>query len=174
MSTRQELEQLRAEARLQQLEARAGGQATTPAPTAPQPPQEASKPFERAGGLNALGAGLADAGIKGALGIKQLFGGLSDENKAVLKQLKEESDADPSGFARGSGELLGNLATVAVPGGGLSKTTKAAGLVKTLGRAAATAAGTEAVIGVGEGDTYAEQMLSAAAPLTTLTPAACP
>lgn len=160
MSDRAELERLRAEARLAELEARAGGQATTPAGGPVQPRQETPKPFERAGGYSAFTAGLAEAGIKGALGIKQLFGGLSEENKAVLRQIEEENKNDPEGFKRGAGEFVANLATTLIPGGAAAKTAKAAGLVKTLAKAGATAAGTEAVLGVGEGDTYEQQMLS--------------
>jgi hypothetical protein len=142
--------------------ARAAAQATTPAGGPVQPPPEAPKPFDRAGGHGAFNAGMAEATIKGVLGVKQLFGGLSDEDKAVLEQIKLENEADPEGFKRGAGELAANVLTTIVPGGAATKTAKAAGLVKTLGKAAMTAGATEALTGVGEGDTYEQQMLSKA------------
>jgi len=156
--SRAELERLRDEARLQALEARAGGQATTPAGGPVQPAPAPAKPFERAGGGGALKAGLAEATIKTALGVKQLFGGLSKDDKAILEQIKLENEADPEGFKRGAGELLGNVVTTLVPGGAVTKTAKAAGLVKTLGKAAVNAGATEFLTGVGEGDSYEDQI----------------
>jgi hypothetical protein len=140
--------------------ARIAAQATTPAGGPITPVPAPSKPFERAGDHGAFGAGMAEATIKGVMGVKQLFGGLSDDDKAVLDQIKLENDADPEGFKRGAGELAANVMTSLIPGGAASKTAKAAGLAKTLGRAALTAGGTEFVTGVGKGDTYEEQIKS--------------
>lgn len=138
-----------------------------------QAPPEGQKPFARAGGvqglhprLDALRAGVAQAAIKGAMGIKQFFGGLSDEDKAVLREVNAEDLADPNGGFRLGGEILGNVAATAVPGAGLAKAMQGSRLVKATGKLAAplTAAGTsavtEAVVAPGEGDTVGEQMAS--------------
>jgi len=142
--------------------ARMAVQATTPAGGPPQPAPAPSQPFQRAGGHGALAAGMAEAVIKSGYGIKQLFGGLNAEDRAVLEQIRLENEADPEGFKRGTGELLGNVLTTILPGGAAARTAKAAGLAKTLGKAALTAGATEAVTGVGTGDTYEEQLKSKA------------
>lgn len=141
---------------------RKAAQATTP----PTPQQNASEaPFERAGGYGPIGAGVAQAGIKAALGVKQFFGGLSDEDKAVLAEIKKEDDADPNGFQRGAGDAIANLALTAVPASKLEKALRGGRALvgaTSAARAAAAAAGstavTESALGVGEGDTALEQI----------------
>lgn len=147
------------------------GGSQAPAKTAP----EGSKAFARAGApaalvgsprLDALRAGIAQAGIKGALGIKQFFGGLSDEDKAVLREVEAEDLADPKGGWRLGGEIAGNVAATAVPGAKLAKTLGATRAVKATGAlaapltAAGTSAGTEFAVAPGEGDDLLDQAAS--------------
>lgn len=96
-----------------------GGSASAAALAAP----EASPAFQRAGGYGPFAAGVADAGIKGFMGVKSLITDLSDEDKAVLRELRQEAKDDPNGFKRGAGEVVANIAATAVPGA------KAAGAV---------------------------------------------
>lgn len=146
-----------------------GGSGQPPAQT----PPEGSQPFQRAGGvpglhprLDALRAGIAQASIRGALGIKQFFGGLSDEDKAVLREVKAEDLADPNGGFRTAGDVAANVAATSVPGAALAKTLSGARAVQAAGRLAAplVAAGisgaTEALVAPGEGDTFGEQLTS--------------
>jgi hypothetical protein len=136
-------------------------------------PEASQEPFRRAGGVGALRAGISEAAIKGMLGVKQLIPGvgLSPQDKAVLEEIKLESEQDPEGFTRGAGSLLGNIAATAVPGNAIgrgvqglrvlqnsAKLAPSAGLLGT----AASSAGTEALTAVGEGDTVAEQLASKA------------
>lgn len=142
---------------------RRAAQATAP-PAAPQNGSEA--PFERAGGYGPLAAGVAQAGIRGALGIKQFFGGLADEDKAVLAEIKKEEEADPNGGWRTAGDVAANVALTAVPGSKIEKAVRGARAAPSALRAAMAAAGasgaTELVLGVGEGDTALEQLASKA------------
>lgn len=156
------IEQQRALA-LAAVRARAGAQATTP----PAPVQAASTaPFERAGwqGLGAVGSGVADAGIKGALGIKQLFGGLSDDDRAVLREMQKEKEADPSKGLRTTGDVVANIALTAVPASKIEKALRGAAALPSAMRAAMAAGGsagaTELALGVGEGETGTEQAIS--------------
>lgn len=127
-------------------------------------PQKAPAELQRAGGYGPLLAGAAEASIKTALGLKQFFGGLSDEDKAVLAEIKKEADADPSGFKRGTGAFLANVAATAIPGSKLEKVLRGARAIPSVGRAMAASGGaaavTDAATTVGEGDTFAEQMAS--------------
>jgi hypothetical protein len=106
-------------------------------------------------------AGVAGGAIKAGYGVKQLFGGLDAEDRAVLAQVKAEEAEETNGFKRGVGNFVADAALTAVPA---SKFTKGTMLIKALGRgaplaaAAVSGAGTEALTGVAEGDTYAEQM----------------
>ena len=135
-------------------------------PAAAAPPAQ----MQRAGGYGPFMAGVADAGIKGFLGVKQLFGGLSEDDKAVLAEMKKEQDNETSRGLRTTGNIAANVALTAVPASKLSKAvqasraiqaSRAAGAAPYLANAAATA-GTEALTAVGSGDTYGEQMLDKA------------
>lgn len=138
--------------------ASAGGSPAAPTLSAP----EAPKPFERAGGYGPVAGGVAEAGIKGYMGIKQLFGGLSAEDKAILREVQAESEADPEGGWRTTGEIGANIAALAVPGSKLEKVIQAGkvGLARGAAAVAGSAAAQEAVTSVGEGDTFAEQLAS--------------
>ena len=146
------------------------GQATPQA--APQNTlQQGSEGFQRASGYGPVAAGVADAAIKGALGIKQIFGGLSDEQKGVLKALEDEEQYDPNGFQRGVGNVVGNVAMTMLPGIGWGAKGKAVlpMLAKTIAArsspkvgALAAAMGTSGAAGLalnpGQGGTYTEQI----------------
>lgn len=142
-------------------------------PAVGQPPQAPAKappaapgPFQRAGGYGPVLAGVADAGIRGALGIKQLFGGSSDEDKAVLRELEAEKKADPEGGWRTAGDVGANIALTAIPGAKGAQALNKTRALAALGRAApavnaaAISGGTEALLAPGEGDTFGEQLAS--------------
>lgn len=128
-----------------------------------QSASEGPKTLQRAGGHGALLAGVADAGIRGALGIKQFFGGLSDEDKAVLREMNAEGAQEKgwNSVLRTTGDIAGNIAMTAVPGKHLATV----GNVAKLGRAAPVAASalssgaTEAVLAPGEGESFTDQMI---------------
>ena len=144
----------RLQARLQS--AQNAGQGGSPAPAAKTAP-EPQKPFERAGGGGPTLAGARDAIIKTGLGVKQIFGGLSDEQKAVLEQMKLEQEADPEGGWRTAGDIGAQVATSVLPGVGAVG--KAGNIVKSpILRAALSAGAQGAVLTPTSGDTYAEQM----------------
>lgn len=140
--------------------------ATTPATPAQKPSaapsEQVEQPFARAGGHGPVLAGVADAAIKGALGVRQLFGGLSPEQKAVLQELKKEKEADPSSGWRTTGEVAGNIAMTAIPGSKAEKALRGAAKVPSLLRAASaaagSAAGTEFLTSVGEGEGAWDQL----------------
>lgn len=145
--------------------------ATPPQQTPPQP----SQPFQRAGagalpllGGGALQSGVGDAAIRGVLGVKQFFGGLSDQDKAVLAQMKQEEEAEPNKGTRGLGGILGNIAMLAVPGAKVEKAVRGLRVLQGAGRAlpylagGAAAGATELATSVGQGDTFGEQMASKA------------
>lgn len=142
---------------------RKAAQATTPATPAQKPSEQ---PFERAGGYGPAMAGVAQSAIKAGMGVKQFFGGLSDEDKAVLREVEAEDKADPNGGWRGAGDVAGNIAMLAIPGSKLEKGFRGAAAMPSALRAAAAAAAssgiTEAVTGVGEGEGFGAQMLSKA------------
>lgn len=131
-------------------------------------PQEANKPFLRptVPGNSAALAGAGDSAIKAALGLKQFFGGLSEDDKLALQTMQQDESADPEGFKRGAGRVGGNLAMLAIPGGALAKTIQGTRAVQATGAAApylataGTGGATEFATGVGEGDSFGEQMLS--------------
>src|SRR6185503_9831787 len=58
------------------------------APAAPAGPEKSK--FE------SFKEGFGDSTIKAALGIKQVFGGLSDEQKAVLREIEKAEADDPN------------------------------------------------------------------------------
>lgn len=149
--------------------ARARARLAQPTPQAPAKngsngPSDASEGFQRAGlPLGALGSGVADAGIKAFLGVKQLFGGLSDQDKAVLREMAKEAEADPSKGWRTAGDIAANIALTAVPASKAEKFLRGAQAVPSLLRSAAAAAGSAAATtgatAVGEGETFADQMV---------------
>jgi hypothetical protein len=168
------IEQKRALA-LARARARAAATVGAGSPVQQNAPQEVSQPFQRATeaalpllGGSALQAGVGDAAIKAALGVKQFFGGLSDDDKLALKEMEKENAADPEGFKRGAGNVLGNAAMMAVPGAALSKATAGLKAVQAMGAAAPYAAtalaggAQEFLTAPGEGDTFGEQMGSKA------------
>ena len=166
MTPREELQQLRDEARLVALEARARGGVGvgSPAPAAPAP--AASQTFQRAGGYGAGSAGVNEAVIKGALGLKQLVGLGSDNDKAVLEQIRLESEADPNSGLRTTGNIAGNLVMSALPGGAAAKgiqgmkALSAFPKLASLLAAGGSSAATEFALAPGEGGSYGEQLLS--------------
>ena len=112
---------------------------------------------------DAATSGFADAGVRGYLGVKTLFGGLDKEEQGVLREQEAEAKADPSGGSRTSGAVMGNVLLSAVPA------SKAAGIVskgaaivpKVLAPAATAAAvsgGQGIVLNPGHGDTFEEQV----------------
>lgn len=148
--------------------ARAAAQSApdAPAPAVAQavPPAAAPAPFQRAGGYQSAGmAGLADAGIKGYLGLKTILGGLSKEEQGVLRELKAEAEADPNGVQRTAGDIVGNLLMSAVPAskaaGFVSKITGALPAWLAPAATAATVSGAQGlVMNPGQGETWADQM----------------
>lgn len=137
-----------------------------PQATTPQAPvqSQSTAPFERAGGTGPVLAGVGQAAIRGALGIKQFFGGLSDEDKGVLEEIKREAAADPEKGWRTAGDVTANIALAAIPGSKIEKALRGAKALPSALRAATAAAGsagaTEFALGVGEGGTVAEQAQS--------------
>lgn len=125
---------------------------------------EGSQGFQRAGGYGPVLAGVGSAAIKGALGLRQFFGGLSPEQKAVLEQIKAEEEADPEKGWRTLGSVGGNIAMTAVPGNAVARGAQGLRFLQGAGRAlpyiaqGASAGATELATSVGEGDTFAEQM----------------
>lgn len=144
-------------------EAQQAPQQATPAQAAPQGSQGGSE-YSRAGDYGPFMAGVADAGIRGALGIKQLFGGLSDSDKGVLAAMQDEKDNDPSKFARGTGDVAGNVAATLIPGSKLAGAANGLRLVQATGRAAPllgaglVGATSNAVLSPGEGEGYLDQL----------------
>lgn len=142
-----------------------------PAQAAPQPqpaPPAAPAQRERAGGYGPFMAGVADAGIKGFLGLKQIFGGLSESDRAVLQQMKEEQESETSKGWRTTGNVAANVALTAVPASKLTKAVQASRALQASRAGAAmapylatgaAAGGTEALTAVGSGDTYQDQMI---------------
>lgn len=138
-----------------------GGSPTTPAP---QPSEGAQEPA-RAGGYGATMAGVADAGIKGYLGMKQLFGGLDEDEQKVLQEIAKENKEEPNPGRRLLGNVGANIAATLIPGNkvaqGLNRTrllmaaspAVAAGL-----SSAGASAATEAVLAPGQGDSFGAQM----------------
>lgn len=118
--------------------------------------------FQRAGGYGPVLAGVADAGIKGYLGLKQFFGGLDDEERGVLQQQKLEEEADPEGGWRTAGQVGANIAATAIPGAKAGKllTAARAPFLSGVGAAGVVGGATEGLLTPGEGDTYGEQMAS--------------
>lgn len=116
--------------------------------------------------LDTFRAGVADAGIKAKLGVSQFFGGLSEEEKGVKRMMEEEVKAEKNGFTRGAGDIAANVALTAIPGQKLAQVAqggvKAATTGRALAGAVASAAGTEGLFSVGEGDSFGEQMLGKA------------
>lgn len=120
--------------------------------------------MQRAGGYGPVLAGVADAGIRGFMGVKQLFGGLSEDDKAVLAEMKKEQDAETSKGLRTTGNLAANIALTAVPGNAIGRGVQGARVLQSTGRAlpylatAAAAGGVEGLTAVGQGDTVGEQL----------------
>ena len=153
-----------------------GGQGVPATPTAPQDaPEAAPAPFERAAGKGAgpARAGVADAAIKGYLGLKQFVGGLDKDEQGVLEQMKLEADADPEGGWRTAGEVGGNIAMTALPGVGAARNVLGAragaralpGALTAIGTKLGPVSGGAVSSGLaslaltpGKGETFAEQM----------------
>ena len=150
--------------------AAAAGQGAPAAQNGAPAPSEAPVPaFQRASGNGALLAGFQDAIIKGGLGLKQFFGGLSDDDRAVLTEMKKEAEADPEGFKRTFGDVAGNIVMTMLPGVGVGKAAMLPSLARTIaarsgsvaggiGAAAATSGATSFALTPGEGDSFGEQM----------------
>lgn len=154
--------------------ARTAGQAAPAAQTAPPAASEpAPATFERAAGGGPVRAGVADAAIKGYLGLKSFVGGLDKDEQGVLAQMKKESDADPEGRWRTAGDIGGNVLMTALPGVGVGKAALLPKLAKTIAARSSPAAGAigagAAVSGAqslaltpGEGESFGEQMTNKA------------
>lgn len=127
-------------------------------------PSEGSQTFQRAGGYGPVMAGVSEAAIKGALGLKQFFGGLSDQDRAVLEQIRLEREEDPNKGLRTLGSVGGTIAATAVPGNALARGVQGLRVLQSAGRVlpylstGAAAGGTEFATAVGEGDSFGEQL----------------
>lgn len=139
-------------------------QAPAPAVTVPSPAGEAVAPAPGPSYARSALSGTQDALIRTALGVRQLFGGLSDEQKAVLEQMRLDEEADPNQKMRKGAGIATNIATLAVPGAAAERGARAlVGATSILRRALAAAGGsgaTEFATSVGEGDTAQEQLQS--------------
>lgn len=136
-----------------------------PAPAAP----EGSQGFQRAGGYGPVAAGVADAGIKTAVGLNDtsrflekndprlmalkliaqklgLGGDNSPEMHAALNELQAEAKADPNPGKRAIGEIGANIALQAIPASKVSKMLPAGSFVKGVGNAAATSGLTDMLV----------------------------
>lgn len=137
-------------------------------------PSDASQGFQRAGiqpqaplavlqpAWDAMSSGISDRMIKTFLGVRQLFGGLSDEQKGAVKEMKAEQEAEPNKGLRTAGDVAANVLLTAAPAGKAEKVLRGAAAVPSVLRSAGAAAGaagaTDFLTHVGEGDTYADQM----------------
>ena len=138
----------------------------TPTPAAQAASEAAARPLGAT--LASYGrsakAGVGDAAISTVLGVKQLFGGLSEDDKLAMRGMKMSEEEDENKFTRGVGNVVGNIAMTAIPGAAAERGVKAAiGTRALLQRALAAGLGggaTEFVTSVGEGDSYADQMKS--------------
>jgi hypothetical protein len=149
--------------------ARAAGQAA-PGPAAPaQTAPDAPEAFQRAGGHGPLAAGAAQAVIRAYLGLKQFGGGLSEEEQAVLAEIKKEDEADPNGGWRTAGDIGANIAMTAIPGGAVAKTAvlpkmaakiaaRSGSRLGAVGAGAATSGAQSFLLTPGEGESFGEQM----------------
>lgn len=93
------------------LASRSGAPATPPSTPTPTPPAKTAPEGFLTGSegpLERTRLGLANVGISGYLGAKQLLGNLSDEDKQVLAM--SNSDLSKSGFAGKAANLAGNVA----------------------------------------------------------------
>lgn len=140
--------------------------ATHATPGTPQGGPDPSEAYPRAGGYGPYMAGVADSGLRAYYGGKQFLGGLSAEDRAVLREMNTEAQNDPSPFKRTAGDISGNLALTAVPASKLSKTLNTIPKIARLGRLAPAVTGgavsgaTEFALAPGEGEGFGEQMLS--------------
>lgn len=78
-----------------------------------------------------FGEGLGVSAQELVFGIKDLFGGLTEENKAMMKDWKRDAGESWGGTA---GEVVGEIAQFAVPGGAALKGVKIASKAKKLGK----------------------------------------
>ncbi len=104
-------------------------------------------PKEKESGFEDFGEGLAVSVLEPYYGIKDLFGQHDEEGAARLKDWQD--DAGESGWGT-AGQVVGEMAQFAVPGGVALKGLKGAGLAKGL-LGAGTVAATEGGIGAGLG-----------------------
>lgn len=105
-------------ARARAAAAAAGGASSAQAATAaPEGSTTPPRALARAGGHTAFNAGMAQEVIKGAMGVKSLFTELSDEDKAVLSEIKAENEADPEWVKRGLGGVVANVVNTVLPAG---------------------------------------------------------
>ena len=155
--------------RLQEAIAAPGVAPGAQAPVQTQP--EGLQTHQRAGGYGPGRAGVAQAAIRAGLGAKQFFGGLDEQDRAVLREMEAEADQEQGSdrFWRGAGDLAGNVAMTAVPGAAVARGVNAAAkVVPAATRMLPLAAGavssgvTEGVVAPGEGETFSDQMLSKA------------
>lgn len=151
----------------------ARGGASAPAPTA-QAVEQPSEPFQRAGGHGAFTAGLADAGIKTAIGLDQLnslnpghilanvlrgkhpLQGDLDNAQGVLAAMKDEEKYDPNKKTRMAGEITGNVLENLIPGSKLAKVLPG----KQILNSALTSGITGLVTDAGEGSTPVDALLN--------------
>ena len=125
----------------------------------------AQETFQRAGGYGPTMAGVADAGIKGYIGLKQLVGMGSEDDKGILEQMRQEKAADPESGWRTGGDVLGNIAATAIPGSAAARGIQGAKMLALFPKLASllgaggSSAATEFALAPGEGDSYGEQLL---------------
>lgn len=158
--------------RLQSLQAASSPVAPTPA--APQAPEG----YTRAGGYGPKMAGVADAAIRGFIGIKDAFGLINpvygayrtaSGEKALEDQIIREQEAefanDPNKYQRMAGNVAANVAAAAVPMSHIARGTTALTtmLPRALGVPAAGAAVSGAqglILNPAEGEDATEQLLN--------------
>ena len=94
----------------EQVYSMVAGQAKAPAPEPAAPAGPEKSKFE------SFKEGFGDSTIKAALGIKQVFGGLSDDQKAVLREIEKAEEADPNKLTRTAGGAGSSILQAALPG----------------------------------------------------------
>lgn len=175
LSLEQEQALALARARRRRAEAAGAPVATTPPPGAQTP---VPAPFERAGGHGPSMAGVADAGVRGFIGLKQAAAmlnpgyafhrkatGADTEDQAILREQETEAKNEPEKGKRLLGNVGGNLALAVAPSGpaGLVSSAARTALPKALGFLSPAAGGAAAsglqgaALNPGHGDTDSDQ-----------------
>lgn len=77
-----------------------------------------------------FGEGLAVSGMETYYGAKDLFGGMTDEDRSTLEDWRQ--DASESGWGT-AGQVVGEIGQIAVPGGAALKGLRAANMIRNIG-----------------------------------------